>query len=251
MLIRTPAARSGQWRSIPRLLLGAAVVTLAASVGAAAAISASGEPDASPLWHSDLEVEVRTGDLIFRRGLGFTSQAVLRTDPEALYSHVGIAIRRGEDVDVVHAVPFNYLDGFTLREPLRDFLAPANATAGAVYRLRHDLAPRVELLTSVLTGHVDRRTRFDDRFDLDDDNKLYCTELVWKALRSVGIDLFPTLPAPRATPLGTRSFLLPADLTRHPEIVPIIQFAAPAAARARLPKRLDRFYFPTIRNVTR
>lgn len=52
-----------------------------------------------------LQRELREGDLLFRRGIGVLGRAVVATDDEGRFSHVGIAVKVDNVWHVVHAVP--------------------------------------------------------------------------------------------------------------------------------------------------
>ena len=49
--------------------------------------------------------QLRAGDVVFRRGGGVTSYAVLVADPEGNYSHVGIVADSAGKKIIIHAVP--------------------------------------------------------------------------------------------------------------------------------------------------
>ena len=50
-------------------------------------------------------VELRAGDVVFRRGGGLTSRAVLMADAQGQYSHIGIVVDSAGQKMIVHAVP--------------------------------------------------------------------------------------------------------------------------------------------------
>ena len=51
------------------------------------------------------ETLLHEGDLVFRKGTGLVSRAVLSADGKGTYSHIGIVVRDGNEWKVVHAVP--------------------------------------------------------------------------------------------------------------------------------------------------
>ncbi len=95
---------------------------------------------------------LREGDIVFRRGRGLTSRAVLAADAEGIYSHVGIVVRVGgeneadvengvgEEYAVVHIVPGeadeNGVEDVIKIESPEKFFAENRASRGAVMRLR-------------------------------------------------------------------------------------------------------------------
>ena len=62
----------------------------------------SGEPFRNILPE---DFELRTGDVVFRRGGGFTSKVVLAADVNGEYSHIGIVVDSAGTKMIVHAVP--------------------------------------------------------------------------------------------------------------------------------------------------
>ena len=49
--------------------------------------------------------ELKTGDIVFRRGGGISSHAVMMADRNGRYSHVGIVVDSAGKKMIVHAVP--------------------------------------------------------------------------------------------------------------------------------------------------
>ena len=79
--------------------------------------------------------------------------------------------------------------GFARMDPLVEFVSPDNASAYTFKRvvpLTGDLQGKV--LFSAL-AYVRRQVPFDTAFDLTDDDRLYCSELVYKAFLSAGVEL--------------------------------------------------------------
>ena len=88
--------------------------------------------------------KLKAGDLVFRRGNGITSRAVLMADQRGGYSHVGIVVDSCGKMMVVHAVPDepDYegdIDRVKMETPEKFFLS-VNAKIGEVKRLKGDTA---------------------------------------------------------------------------------------------------------------
>lgn len=175
---------------------------------------------------------VQTGDLVMRRGRSVASLSVLLSDGAGAYSHAGVAIRRGDSVWVVHAAPRSEVErGFVVREPLAVFLAGDRADAAALYRSGALDGGLRDSLAAVLERDARSRLPFDGDFDLRTPERVYCTELVWRAFRSAGIELLPRGVASRSTPLGPRRVVLPSDLAAGPDVRQVTTFARPAPVR--------------------
>lgn len=131
----------------------------------------------------------QSGDLIFRDGRGFISMAFRKLslkDPR--YSHAGIIHREAGEIYVYHVLGGEGGSCNTMRkEPLVSFCSPFQSNGFGVYRTDQD-ADRIDSLASVF---FNRKIEFDEAFDLVSDEKMYCTELVYKILTRVsGIDNF-------------------------------------------------------------
>jgi uncharacterized protein YycO len=128
---------------------------------------------------------LQSGDLIFRRGRDLMSGIVLAQKEGAHYSHVGVIVREGADVFVVHAIPADGtapLSG-VVKEPLQAFAAGDLASAIAIYR-----APLAAAQRAAVQAYALRQVGkpFDTGFAMSDDASLYCTELAVKALHAGG-----------------------------------------------------------------
>ena len=160
------------------------------------------------------------GDLVFRRGRGITSRLALLSDARCIYSHVGLLILDGTEPRVVHVVPAESAgDSSQVRvEPLTTFIDVEHASAVSVRRLEHDRSRHYAALSaSAARDYVRQALSFDTRFDLDSRDRMYCTELVWRAYLEAGIDLVDGIFTRLETPFGTGPYLTLGSLlnSRH------------------------------------
>lgn len=120
------------------------------------------------------------GDVVFRRGGGFTSRAVLMADRGGTYSHVGIVAELDSQLVVVHAVPGEPdCEGDEDRvkaEPPEAFFATMRADRGAVCRPLDSVAGKQAAQRAL--DCYRRRILFDHDYDDGDSTAMYCTELV-------------------------------------------------------------------------
>ncbi len=152
---------------------------------------------------------LRTGDIVLTgndSAWAFLARRFADSDPR--WSHVGMVIRDGKGVAVVH------MDGSPMGGRIRRE-SPAAFTGGAEYvrvvRPALDAGRRARV-GEWLDGHLERRTPFDTSFRLDDREAMYCSELIWRALEHVGTtpgsDSLPSLagrdyvPVDRLATLG-------------------------------------------------
>ena len=125
-------------------------------------------------------VELKAGDVVFRRGSGFTSQAVLLAEKGGAYSHTGIVVDSAGVLMIVHAVPGEPdcegdEDRVKMEHP-QSFFHPLKASQGAVYRHVDSIAARQAAVQALQTYW--RHPLFDHDYDDTDTTRLYCTELV-------------------------------------------------------------------------
>ena len=126
------------------------------------------------------DIQLKTGDVVFRRGSGFTSQAVIIAEHGGAYSHVGIVVDSAGVPMIVHAVPGEPdYDGDEDRVKMDSpeaFFSKVRAQRGAVYRHADSIVAQraaQEAFKSYRRGVL-----FDHDYDSSDTTKMYCTELV-------------------------------------------------------------------------
>ena len=168
------------------------------------------------------------GDIVFRRGGGLESHAVMMMDVDGNYSHVGIVVDTLGRLMVCHAVPGEPdFEGDPDRVKLDDvqtFFSSVYASCGEVMRLRGDsLSPRQAARKAL---EVYRRgVLFDHAYDSEDTTKMYCTELVMYAYERNGIQLVqPEVPHEVEIPLLTASVFYPSDIAKSRLLSSITQF---------------------------
>ena len=157
--------------------------------------------------------EFSDGDLVFRRGIGLMSRAVLVADGSGMYSHVGILKKVEEEWHVIHAV-----------EPLVRFWATDRAVRGAVMRMEVD--SQLAAGAAVQAWQIAQRgTLFDHDYDLADTTAMYCTELVDFVYRKVGVDVSEGRLSRVNVPGVGGDYLLPSDLADNRQLKPVFEFS--------------------------
>lgn len=131
---------------------------------------------------------LRSGYIVLRRGLGADSYMLAEMNRRnKTYSHCGIVM-------VEQGYPFIYHsiggednpDERLRRDSANFFFSPRNNTHLAVIRYSLD-TEQVSSLKQVVADYYQQRPRFDMKFDLTTDDKLYCSEFIYKAVnKAVG-----------------------------------------------------------------
>ena len=182
------------------------------------------EKDVTQEWDTS---RFEAGDLVFRRGRGVVSRAVLTADRKGHYSHIGILTGRYGEWFIVHAVPgepdFEGDIDRIKKDSLQVFFSSKRAGRGAVVRV--DADPAMKRRAAEKAMDLFRRgILFDHDYDLNDTTKLYCTELIDFVYRTQGIDL-PEGRISRVTlPLYAGEYLFPSDIYQCALLTPIEEY---------------------------
>ncbi len=126
---------------------------------------------------------IRDGDVVTRTGIDFTSQALKQfCQKDDTYSHCGIVLKENDSFFVYHAIGGETNPKQTLqREWLPRFCDGASNEGVGIFRFNLDAAKLKREKKFVAEKYV-AGTLFDMRFDLNTDDKMYCSEFVAKAL---------------------------------------------------------------------
>lgn len=125
-------------------------------------------------------LKLRSGDIVLRDGKSFISQVFRNFSmTDKRYSHAGIVYISNGRTYVCHVVAAEGKRSNKIRlEPISSFCNPTDNTAFAIYRS----SINTNVVDSVLIEYFKKRVSFDNDFDLKSDDKMYCTELVYKVL---------------------------------------------------------------------
>ena len=162
-------------------------VTLLLLAMFALALGASAESSDSML------ADFQPGDLILRRQSGLWSNiatALSKNGRRARFSHAGLIVAGTPDVTIIHAIGDPLTRGEVETISWADFAK--DSTDLGVYRYRLSEPTRLDIVAS---AQVYIGTPFDGEFLIENDRKVYCTELVWLAYKAAtGIDLIEDKP---------------------------------------------------------
>ena len=127
---------------------------------------------------------LQNGDLLYRYGNGvFSKYFRMVSDSVQLYSHVGFVHITADSIHVIHseASELTFV-GFVRREPLDVFIADIGAWG--VYRLQAPDSIRDRVVDQALSYHEDK-VPFDMDFSVENDDEIYCTELIGLCMNAV------------------------------------------------------------------
>lgn len=125
------------------------------------------------------------GDFILRRGFGFFSDFVAKrlNDSDIDVTHAGILICHQNQWHVIHALSSDVtpIDGMQM-QTLNTFLNHSQPGKIIVTRTKNTTPETsIEIIEKAIY-YLDKKIPFDHHGNFEDDDKLYCTELIWRIL---------------------------------------------------------------------
>ncbi|MDH6354516.1 uncharacterized protein YycO [Dysgonomonas sp. PH5-45] len=171
-------------------------------------------------------IPLAEGDLVFRKGLGTKTRAVLHVDTLGIYSHVGIVVVQDSVFRVVHITPGEReadenVDRIKI-EDLSQFWATDRAKNGAVYRLRNNGSGKTAAQQALRL--LQKGILFDHDYRLADTTQMYCTQLVWYAYQQAGRDITSGKRSDLNVPLYSGLYILPSDIYTNQDLQLIYKF---------------------------
>ena len=130
--------------------------------------------------------KLQTGDLIFRHGRGAISNCLMEMNlSDKKYSHSGIIHIENGNVSVYHAIGGEEnVSNKLQKDSLERFCNASDIHSFGIYRL--DLTPeQKEEEDSLAASYYNSGLEFDLDFYLATDDKMYCTEFVYKIINKV------------------------------------------------------------------
>lgn len=162
-----------------------------------------------------MPVQWRSGDILFLSGTSFRSKCVRLLEGYAVdYSHVGLIVVKDGVPFVINADP---AAGVVVIQRWDIVTASDQVAGGAVYRLRGVDPSAVSAACLAAQRDAQEHIPFDESFDLNTPGRLFCTELVWRAYRSAGVNLCPNAET-------DHPHLLPTDLLENPKLQRVLRF---------------------------
>lgn len=155
---------------------------------------------------------LQTGDLVFRRGNDFASQTFANINREdRRFSHVGLVSVENNQAFIFHAIGGSFNpDQKIKKESFKVFAAPDQNRSFGIYRADDTNATKIPaMLDSLYHAGVP----FDLMFDMKTNDRLYCSEMVYKVLQKCRPDLdIKTSKLKEREYVSTETFTLSKDL---------------------------------------
>jgi hypothetical protein len=168
---------------------------------------------------------LKEGDLVVRMNRDPSSHFIKYFNhQDKSYSHSGIVLYQNGYPYVFHIVDgAENPDGKMRMDSLKLFCDPRKNDAFGIFRYEMNPA-EIEKLKGIIHEWFTKAVRFDSRFDLKTDDRMYCSEMITKALAgATGKKILirtTRLSAVEASFLTAYSHL-PFEYTNHLNIIPI------------------------------
>lgn len=151
------------------------------------------------IFHDNLSkaeiADLRSGDIVMRRGFGVVSASIANSlNEEFLVSHCGIVdVDSLGNVRVIHSVSSSLSDFDGLQDcTIKEFCLESKKNSLLVVRFRDTNNVPLATLASTAQTYLDNKIPFDGLFDISDSTEMYCSEMVWSALKQTyGFDIYP------------------------------------------------------------
>lgn len=168
-----------------------------------------------------VDLTLQTGDIIVAGGVSLQSRIVLAMSDNNRYSHVGMIQVTPQGLFVIHAAPNGAGDGGVgdrvARIPLSLFLAERGYVAVQVMRLNaftEDAKQLAQDACNYAYQCAKQAVPFDNDFDLDEQDRMYCSELVYLAYQHAGLDWPDTIIRRVSTALKKGPIIAPDAFTQ-------------------------------------
>lgn len=157
---------------------------------------------------------LQNGDVVLRAGRDEVSKLFkLANTKDQQFSHCGVALFEDNKWVVYHLIATsNNPKGAIIKEPFASFLKPENNSDGAIIRYPFDSIQRLDFCNAI-KKHYAHKIKFDHSFDLKNDDKMYCSELIYKSLLQATKDR--RLIKPTISKMGTE-YIAIDDLYAQP-----------------------------------
>lgn len=128
---------------------------------------------------------LQDGDLVMRSDNDFESLTLQNfSDSDRTYSHSGIAFNEDGKFVVYHSMTGSENpSGLCRKDPFDSFVSPIRKTGFGIFRYQLSDTEK-EKFHSVMKDNVAKKIPFDVTFSMRTDDSLYCSEMIYKALKA-------------------------------------------------------------------
>lgn len=126
---------------------------------------------------------LQNGDIIVRTGNDMTSEMFREANSkDKTYSHCGIVLIEEGQPYIYHSIGGeDNLNEVLRRDDIQTWASPLHNSGIGILRYRFTPA-QIDSLAAITRGYYNQHKKFDMQFDITNDDKLYCAELLYLAI---------------------------------------------------------------------
>ncbi len=160
---------------------------------------------------------LQQGDIIFRRGFGVISDAIVKYVPcDYPISHCGIIVKDSlGKFMVIHTVSNTLaaVDGMQ-QDNLDKFVKESHENSIIVTRYRYGNDSLAGKIACRAKNYLAQKIPFDHRFDSNDSTAFFCTEFLYRVLKNaIHLDVYEPFPEKKKDCMDFDVFLYPEDFS--------------------------------------
>lgn len=163
---------------------------------------------------------IKTGDVVTRTGNDFTSESLRNLcRRNTTYSHCGIASIENDSLFIYHALGGEWNPDENLkRESFEHFADPYTNNGFGLYRFDMP-TENLSHLATIAQRMFKQHLKFDMKFDLATDDRMYCAEFIYKSFKEASMQQIVFAKSR----IGDFEFIGVDDIFLHPSSKNIIQ----------------------------
>lgn len=161
------------------------------------------------------EADFRSADLALRLGRSIESDLIARGGKSGNhYSHIGLLIESDSGMIVVDIEPSTDKESEQIKaQSVGDFFNHEKAIAGAIMRYDGLDSTQINTLKNKAIELLNSSITFDHDYQLSDNSKMYCTELIEVLFNAINISLSENRN--RTLPLAKEPVIIPSDISQN------------------------------------
>lgn len=160
---------------------------------------------------------LQQGDIIFRRGFGVISDAIVKYVPcDYSVSHCGIIVKDSlGKLMVIHTVSntLAVVDGMQ-QDNLDKFIKESHENSIIVARYCYQNDSLAEKIAAQAKYYLSKQIPFDHRFDCNDSTEFFCIELIYRTLKNaIQLDVYDPFSDKKKDCMDFDVFLSPENFS--------------------------------------
>ena len=161
------------------------------------------------------EADFRSADLALRLGRSIESDLIARGGKSGNhYSHIGLLIESDSGMIVVDIEPSTDKESEQIKaQSVGDFFNTEKVIAGAIMRHNGLDSTQINILKNKAIELLNSSITFDHDYQLSDNSKMYCTELIEVLFNTINLSL--SEGRNRTLPLAKEPVIIPSDISQN------------------------------------